>query len=52
MKDADIILVVSDGKIIERGTHKELLALNGHYRDLWERQYAFDAVSEVFEQEQ
>ena len=47
IKNADIILVVSDGKIIERGKHEELLALNGHYRNLWERQYAFEAVSSV-----
>ena len=32
---ADIILVVEDGKIVERGTHAELLAAKGHYSDLY-----------------
>jgi len=32
---ADIILVVEDGKIVERGTHSELLAAKGHYSDLY-----------------
>jgi ATP-binding cassette subfamily B protein len=32
---ADIILVVDDGKIVERGTHAELIALNGHYSELY-----------------
>ena len=39
VKNADCILVVKDGKIVERGTHKELLSLNGYYRDLYVRQY-------------
>ena len=32
--NADLICVMHDGKIIERGTHEELLALNGHYSRL------------------
>ena len=32
---SDIILVVEEGKIVERGTHKELLAAGGHYSDLY-----------------
>jgi len=32
---ADIILVVEDGKIVERGTHNELIAAGGHYNDLY-----------------
>ena len=32
---ADIILVVEDGKIVERGTHSELLELDGHYAELY-----------------
>jgi len=33
---ADIILVVEDGKIVERGTHAELLELGGHYSELYQ----------------
>jgi len=32
---ADIILVVEDGKIVERGTHSELISSGGHYNDLY-----------------
>lgn len=32
---ADIILVVEDGKIVERGTHSELIAAEGHYNNLY-----------------
>jgi ABC-type multidrug transport system fused ATPase/permease subunit len=35
IKKADIILVVEDGKIIERGSHKELIAKKGHYYNLY-----------------
>lgn len=44
VKTADIILVVSDGKIIERGTHKELLAKKGHYYDMYLKQFSEEAV--------
>ena len=36
---ADEILVVKDGRIVERGTHTELLAANGVYRELYETQF-------------
>ncbi len=36
---ADQILVLEGGEIVERGTHRELLALNGRYRQLYDRQY-------------
>ena len=36
---ADRILVVKDGKITEQGSHEELLALNGTYRELYETQF-------------
>ena len=36
--NADEILVLSEGRVVERGRHSELLALNGLYRQMWERQ--------------
>jgi len=39
---ANQILVLEQGQIIERGTHAELLALGGRYRDLYDRQYRFE----------
>jgi ATP-binding cassette subfamily B protein len=36
---ADIILVVDRGQIVERGTHQELLTLNGVYAHLYRTQY-------------
>ena len=45
--DADVILVVDDGKIIEKGTHKELMALRGVYYDLFTRQYDTEILDSV-----
>lgn len=36
--DADIIIVVNEGRVIERGTHAQLLSLNGLYADMWKKQ--------------
>ena len=39
IRDADRVLVLDNGRIIESGTHDELLAKNGHYADLYNRQF-------------
>lgn len=40
IRNADCILVMRDGEIIERGTHDELLAADGFYADLYRSQFA------------
>lgn len=40
IKEADLILVMKDGNIIEQGTHSQLLALNGFYSKLYNSQFA------------
>jgi len=48
VKNADLILVVRDGKIIEQGRHEELLKKKGHYYNLYTRQYEDEAISNAF----
>ncbi|MCK5343277.1 MAG: ABC transporter ATP-binding protein, partial [Candidatus Heimdallarchaeota archaeon] len=38
IKNADKIIVLDQGRIIEQGVHKELIAMNGLYADLFEKQ--------------
>ena len=40
IKDADLILVMKDGDIIEQGNHESLLEQGGFYRHLYESQFA------------
>ncbi len=40
IRDADLILVMKDGNVIEQGTHDELLAQNGFYAELYQSQFA------------
>lgn len=48
VQNADIILVVKNGKIVERGTHKELLAQKGYYFLLYTRQHEEEEEKKVF----
>ena len=45
IRSADQILVLEAGEIVERGTHAELLALGGRYRQLYDKQYNFESGS-------
>lgn len=47
IRNADLILVVRDGKIIEQGKHDALLKKGGYYHDLYMRQYEEEAVNSV-----
>ena len=42
IRSADQILVLENGSVVERGTHAELMALGGRYRQLHDRQYNFE----------
>jgi ATP-binding cassette subfamily B protein len=47
IRDADQILVVEGGQIVESGTHPELLALGGYYADLYRTQFSPDGRSQT-----
>ena len=40
LRNADLILVMEQGRIVERGSHEELLALGGYYRHIYDMQFA------------
>lgn len=46
IKDANLILVLDEGRVVERGTHESLLAQRGRYYDLYRLQGAKDAIVE------
>ena len=48
IRHADVILVVRGGKIIERGTHEELLAKGGYYADLHNKQFETENATKIF----
>ena len=47
VRNADVILVVRDGKIVEQGTHPELLKLRGYYYELYTRQYEDETTAQI-----
>ena len=47
VRNADRIAVLHDGRIVELGTHDELLALNGYYSDLYNKQLLEEELAEV-----
>ena len=46
IRDADLILVMNQGAIIEQGTHKELLAMGGFYADLYNSQFSIGNLND------
>ncbi len=51
VRSADIILVVDDGKIVERGTHSELIKKRGAYFELYMRQFREEHYNKVISQQ-
>jgi ATP-binding cassette subfamily B protein len=47
VRNADLIVVLHGGRIVERGTHDELLTLNGYYTDLYTKQLLEEELAEV-----
>ncbi len=47
VRNADMILVVRHGKIVEQGTHSDLLARKGYYYELYTRQYEDEATAKI-----
>ena len=48
IRDADMVLVLKDGDIVEQGTHEELLEKKGMYEKLYHSQFAGQNFDEVF----
>lgn len=47
VRNADLILVVKNGKIVEQGNHSELLKKHGYYHELYTRQYEEEAIAKI-----
>ncbi len=50
IRQADLILVVRDGRIVEQGKHLELLRKKGYYHDLYSKQFAEESAMKVLEE--
>ena len=48
VRNADVILVVRDGKIVEQGTHRELMKMHGYYYSLYHQQTQEDSLKTAF----
>ena len=49
VRNADLILVVKNGRIVEQGTHTELLSGKGYYHELYTRQYEEEATARILQ---
>jgi ATP-binding cassette subfamily B protein len=47
VRNADLILVVKNGRIVEQGSHTQLLAKKGYYHELYTRQYEDEATAKI-----
>jgi ABC-type multidrug transport system fused ATPase/permease subunit len=47
VRAADLILVIEDGRVVERGTHAELLAAGGRYEELYRTQFEDPTAAEA-----
>ena len=47
VRNADMILVVRNGRIVEQGTHADLLAAKGYYHELYTRQYEDETTAQI-----
>ena len=47
VRNADLLLVVRNGRIVEQGTHTELLKMGGYYHELYTRQYEEEATARI-----
>lgn len=52
IRKADLILVVKDGRIMERGNHQELLRKKGYYYDLYSKQFEEESAMQAFSTEE
>jgi len=49
IRQADVILVIKDGKIIEQGSHRELIAARGEYYQLYTKQFQEEAIDHAMQ---